>query len=146
MFGGSINIQNRPTITLYEKKAKTGLLLQTYPIQTYALREVYLGTPIVDVYNLVTEANQTYGLREFILGDPVINIDLAEFPELNSTYGLTDFDLHETVVNLSSFTLRPSQTYSLRDFTLATVVKNIGGTRQIGPTKQTYGLSSFILA
>lgn len=145
MFGGSINIQNRPTVTLYEKKAKSGLLAQTYPAQTYGLREVYLGTPVVDVYNLVTETSQTYSLRDFVLGDPVINIDVSEFPILDSTYALTDFDLHDVIVNFSSYILRPNQTYQLRDFTLATVVKNFG-TKQIGPANQTYGLSSFILA
>ncbi len=146
MFGGTINIQNRPTITLYEKKAQTGLLVQTFPVQTYALRELYLGTPVVDVYNLITEASQTYGLSNFVLGDPVINIDVPEFPFLTSTYGLTDFDLHDVVVNYTAGILRANQTYALRACILATVVKNIGGTRQIGPVNQTYGLSSFILA
>ena len=146
MFGGTINIQNRPTITLYEKKAKSGLLAQIYPAQTYSLRDFYLGTPVINVYNLITETNQTYALREFVLGDPIINIDLPEYPQLNSDYGLTDFDLHDVVVNYTANPLRANQTYGLRDCVLATVVKNIGSTRQIGPTNLTYGLSSFILA
>lgn len=145
MFGNGINIQCKPTITLYEKKGKGSLFFNFNASQTFGLRSVSLGTPVVDIVDASLYADQTYGLRELILGDPIIPFGYPTFPEANQTYGLTDFELRSTVINYGPYIVRPNQTYGLLSLSLLTVVKSFG-TKQIGPLNQTYGLSSFILA
>lgn len=139
-----VNIQSRPTATLYEKKDHAELIFHEFALQGFAFVESTLKVAVVPVGNYEGEAVQGFGFIQSELA--VVIIDIGSYNGLAlQDFGFQESVLNTVIIDVGNYNGEALQNFGFINSDLKTVVIPVW-TDPTSPINQSYGLSQSSLA